>query len=257
MGGLQALHWIGSRRPQSRRMSLPLFSACLAASLLAACDLGSSVRPGQTDLATTDESATPTLASEADCSNLLRKATRVAHLGYRAFLFGHGPTGLIFSNQSDRDLCSWLPFARQLAASQHLTVLLYDYSGTVEREADLTDAAHELKRRGKHRIVLIGASAGAIASLDAATTIEPPVAGVVCLSAEWLPDELGVPALLLSSRDDGYVSPETIRPMYQRMASRHKQLEILPGGAHGSDLLAGVNADWVRDQIREFLDEVT
>jgi hypothetical protein len=100
-----------------------------------------------------------------------------------AAVLGHGPAGVVLSNQSDRNLCDWLPFARVLAANG-FQVLLYDYGIAGDYRDDLAAAAGQLRRLGARRVVLLGASQGAKASLVAASAIRPPVAGVVSLSAE-------------------------------------------------------------------------
>ena len=43
----------------------------------------------------------------------------------RGIVFGHGRTGVVLANQSDEDLCGWLPFARA-AAGQGLLMLAFD-----------------------------------------------------------------------------------------------------------------------------------
>jgi hypothetical protein len=55
---------------------------------------------------------------------------------------GDGRAGVVFANQSDEDLCGWLPFARATAA-QGLRVLAFDFgSGAPQRE--VAAAAGEL-----------------------------------------------------------------------------------------------------------------
>ena len=46
--------------------------------------------------------------------------------GSQAAVLGTGPVGVVLSNQSDQNLCGWLPFAETLA-SRGFRVLVYDY----------------------------------------------------------------------------------------------------------------------------------
>jgi hypothetical protein len=64
----------------------------------------------------------------------------------RGVLIGRGRAGVVLANQSDRNLCSWLPFARRLSRAG-FRVLLFDYS-TAEPQVDVIAAAKELQRRG-------------------------------------------------------------------------------------------------------------
>jgi hypothetical protein len=71
---------------------------------------------------------------------------------------GQSKAGVVLANQSDRDLCSWLRFARSLSRAG-FGVLLFDYSGAGP-QADVAAAAKELRRRGARSVALIGASEG-------------------------------------------------------------------------------------------------
>jgi hypothetical protein len=93
------------------------------------------------------------------------------------------PAGVVLSNQSDRNLCGWLPFARVLA-NLGFQALLYDYGIAGDERDDLAAAVAALRGLGAERVALLGASQGAKASLVAASGIRPPVAGVASLSAE-------------------------------------------------------------------------
>jgi hypothetical protein len=81
-----------------------------------------------------------------------------------AAVLGRGPAGVVLSNQSDRNLCGWLPFGRVLAA-RGFQVLLYDYGIAGDLSDDIAAAVDQLHRFGARRVVLVGASEGAKASL--------------------------------------------------------------------------------------------
>jgi hypothetical protein len=60
--------------------------------------------------------------------------------GSQAAVLGTGPVGVVLSNQSDQNLCGWLPFANTLAA-RGFRVLVYDY-GTAADPAASSASAH-------------------------------------------------------------------------------------------------------------------
>src|SRR5512133_2932729 len=87
--------------------------------LTAAC---STTRPGGPRATT----APPTAATSLDDCVGAGQARLVAMPHGPAAVLGHGPAGVVLSNQSDRNLCGWLPFGRVLAA-RGFQALLYDY----------------------------------------------------------------------------------------------------------------------------------
>jgi dienelactone hydrolase len=97
-------------------------------------------------------------------------------------VIGHGPVGVVLAHERGRNLCSWLPYAHHLARLG-LTALAFDFKTYA---ADLVDsvvaAAGELRRRGAEGILLIGASMGGTAVLDAARRVPGGVLGVVSVS---------------------------------------------------------------------------
>ena len=162
-------------------------------------------------------------------------------------VLGTGSRGVLLSNQSDEDLCAWLPLARTLARFG-FRVGLYDYSGTAP-VADALSAAAELRRLGAARVALVGASEGAKVSILAAGKVG--AAAVVSLSAERtlvgygdvLPavHRLASPVLYLYARNDPWSESDT-PALFRATRGHDKQLVALPGAAHGTTLLrhAGV-----------------
>src|SRR6266571_2112715 len=159
--------------------------------------------------------------------------------GHQAAVLGSGGNGVVLSNQSDQNLCGWLPFGKVLA-ERGFRVLLYDYGLSAEPAGDVALAAAKLRSLGAGTVQLVGASEGAKASLIAATTLQPPPAAVVSLSAERtlqgtdvLPAaaKLRAPVLFVTARDDSFVGDAT-RQLYRaatRSASR--RLEVVAGSA--------------------------
>jgi pimeloyl-ACP methyl ester carboxylesterase len=155
---------------------------------------------------------------------------------------GSGDRAVVFSDESDADLCSWLPYARMLAGDG-LRVVLYDYA--LGPRDDLAHVTGYLRAQGTHAIALVGASEGAKASIVAGTSQR--VQAVVSLSAEdalsGLPvapyaRRLAVPTLYVSAADDPYGAASATRAFYKLAPATAKQLVIVPGTAHGTALLA-------------------
>lgn len=177
-----------------------------------------------------------------------------------AAILGLGSSGVVLSNQSGNNLCAWLPFARQLAALG-LRVLVYDYRyGTESQEAAAASAG--LRQRGVRKVALLGASLGAGASLVAASKRAPGVAGVVSLSGESfiagvrkaIP-RLVLPVFFVAAQDDDYGAGMDAQDFYAHAPSKDKRLLVVPGRAHGTDLLADASiratvADWLVAHLR-------
>jgi hypothetical protein len=150
--------------------------------------------------------------------------------GSQAAVLGTGPVGVVLSNQSDQNLCGWLPFAKTLAA-RGFRVLVYDYGTAADPAGDVVNAAAKLRELGVRTVLLAGASRGANASLIAAPGITPPVAGVVSLSAERamlgqdvLPfvAKLKAPVLFITARSDRYGVADTPRSTSRRPPRRRR-----------------------------------
>jgi alpha-beta hydrolase superfamily lysophospholipase len=175
-------------------------------------------------------------------------------------VFGSGRNAVILGHQSNGNLCDWLAYARRLARLGY-TAFAIDFRGhglSQTREgaagtrlaADLAAAAKVVRKRGKQKVFLVGASMGGIASLVAGTSVKPAVDGVVSVSAPArfmgmnaaaTAPRLRVPVLYLAAEGDdnaGYDFSEDAREMYAATSARDKRLEILPGREHGVALVA-------------------
>jgi alpha-beta hydrolase superfamily lysophospholipase len=189
--------------------------------------------------------------------------------------FGKGTTAVVLGHQSDGDLCEWLPYARRLAGLGYF-VFPIDFRGAGLSQArtgpaadrlaaDLAAATKTLRRLGKRKVFLVGASMGGIASLVAGANVTPPVDGVVSLSAPArfrgldavrTAPRLRVPVLYLAAEGDdnaGYDFSEDARAMHAATAAADRRLEILPGRLHGVALLAG--SPRARSLVEGFLKE--
>lgn len=182
--------------------------------------------------------------------------------GVDGFVLGDGTEGIVFSNQIDTDLCDWLPLATEMAGDDR-RALIYDYSYKPDAAKEVEAAAGELGDLGVDKMVLVGASKGAVGSLVAATSMEdPPVTGVVSLSSvgafEGLdPREdagrLDMPLLLMASRDDGDTA-EVARKVAELSTSKDERVEVFGGYDHGIDLLGGKDSPGARDLLVRFVD---
>lgn len=187
--------------------------------------------------------------------------------------FGKGTTAVILAHQSEGSLCDWLPYARRLA-SQGYFVFPLDFRGYGFSQArtgaaanrfagDLAAATKALRKLGKRKVFLVGASMGGIASLVAAVNVAPPVDGVVSISSpsrfrgmdalKSAPRQR-VPVLYLAAADDdnaGYDFSQDAEAMHAATAAVDKRLEVLPGSLHGIALV--VDSPQARALITAFL----
>src|SRR6266702_23786 len=181
--------------------------------------------------------------------------------GHQAAVLGSGGNGVVLSNQSDQNLCGWLPFGKVLA-ERGFRVLLYDYGAATDPPGDVALAAAKLRSLGADTVQLVGASEGAKASLIAATTLQPPPAAVVSLSAERtlqgtdvLPAaaKLRAPVLFVTARDDSLVGDATGQLYRAATRSASRRLEVVAGDAHGTGLLGGATGAKLQATLVGFL----
>jgi dienelactone hydrolase family protein len=174
-----------------------------------------------------------------------RVELRIAATHLDGVVLGHGQVGVVLAHEKGDDLCSWLPYAHHLARLG-FTALAFDFktyaAGLVE---SVVAAAHELRREGASGIVLIGASMGGTAVLDAAGKV-PGILGVVSASgpasygdanAATAVRTLRAPLLFIVAHDDAEFLGDA-RSLYRHARSPDKKLEVLPGFAHGTGFFA-------------------
>lgn len=173
--------------------------------------------------------------------------------------FGTGTTAVILAHQSAGDLCDWLPYARRLASRGYF-VFPIDFRGYGSSQprtgaaatrfaGDLAAATKAVRKLGKKKVFLVGASMGGIASLVAAANVVPAVDGVVSVSAPAqfngmdavkTAPRLQVPVLYVAAEGDDYGDfSKDAKEMHAVTASADKRLELLPGALHGIELMAG------------------
>jgi pimeloyl-ACP methyl ester carboxylesterase len=175
---------------------------------------------------------------------------------------GEGDVGVVMAhmgNPGDTQ-ADWYRLARALATRGY-TALTYNRRGVCNAEArecsggsddyasswqDVVGAADFLRARGARKVVLIGASIGAMASLHALVTGRVDAAAFVDIAGvndrsgyAFMREQLeGLEGakLFVSSANGPYSAADAARD-WHRWAKQPKQLEILPGSAHGTEML--------------------
>jgi dienelactone hydrolase len=158
---------------------------------------------------------------------------------------GSGPVGIVLAHGSQSSLCEWIGYARELAGAGY-RVLPYDAGPEFNGVGLDAEAATEaLRCAGAQKVVIMGSSLGALAALVAGAALPVQPDAVVSLSA---PDSLGylhgldavarlhAPVFFMAAQDDDPFSGDA-RSLYAAAASADKQLQVVPGSTHGSDLL--------------------
>jgi len=187
-------------------------------------------------------------------------------------MIGKGPVGIAVGHEHRADLCNWLPFARVLAR-QGFRVLAFDSrnagsSAPVNNshadwlDLDFAGAAATLRKAGARKIVLGGASLGAAAALAAASRGEGAPAAVFSLSApavwterldgESAVQRLNVPVLFIAAELDVDFAGDA-RLLYDHARVTDKQLLIVPGGSHGTEMLRGAAGASAREALLAFV----
>jgi pimeloyl-ACP methyl ester carboxylesterase len=174
-----------------------------------------------------------------------------------AHRYGTGRTFVVLAHQADGDLCQWYPYAKRLTSLGY-SALPFDFRGRGESqvrtgpaashiERDVPAAVQLARRLGARKVFVIGASMGGWASVTAAPRISPRLTGLVSLSTppQYGPSDatsvvsaLTVPVVFVASRDEGLT--EQTQALYDQTASTDKTLRLVPGDAHGVDLLSPV-----------------
>ena len=174
--------------------------------------------------------------------------------------FGKGSTAVILTHQSEGDLCDWLPYAKRLAARGYFVFPIdfrgYGFSdvpaaGPYRYAQDIAAAVQAVRKLGKRKVFVVGASMGGIAAVVAGASVSPPLAGVVSVSSPArfrgldgikAGPRLRVPVLYLAATADdnaGYDFSKDATALHRAAASKRKRLELLPGPLHGIALVGG------------------
>jgi pimeloyl-ACP methyl ester carboxylesterase len=181
--------------------------------------------------------------------------------GTEGATLGDGRTGVVFANDSGGSACGWIGLAQDLAFAGH-PVAVTDGPGDADR---MLAAAVALRVAGARTVVLVGASVGGRAVLQAASLRPDAVVGVVSVSGERttpsdqhdllrVARQVRLPVLFVGSREDGWTNfGADTRALHRAVPARVNRLLMLSGGDHGVDLLADRHAGAVIDAIERFV----
>ena len=142
-------------------------------------------------------------------------------------------------------MCSWLPFAEQLAELD-LRALAINFVST-SLDDDMVAGARELQRRGAERIMLVGASMGGTAALVAAGRSTSPV-WLRCRRRGSSAASMLSPLSAASrfQRSFSWVGKTQASPATRggyRAGVADKDLVVTSGAEHGTDLLQDPEAE--------------
>jgi pimeloyl-ACP methyl ester carboxylesterase len=234
-----------------------LFAAVVVAASLSACSPAS----GRQSAAKATPSPTPSI--DAFCVQGPADAVHVSHFPsadgseqIEGYTLGTGTVGVVLAHQLDETLCEWKPRMGEFAAKGYrvMAITMKDDNGS-----DVAGAVAALRKQGATKIVLIGASMGGAAVVDAGVATTPPVQGVVSLSGalRFLSQDgiaglkkTTVPFLYVESKQDSVAG--SAQAMYGLTASSAKTLTLIDGSSHGVDLWLDVE-----DQVFAFIAKVT
>lgn len=182
-------------------------------------------------------------------------------------VFGSGPQAVVLAHMFPADQSSWFEFARDLAGDGY-QVLTFNFRGYGNSEGskeislidrDVRSAVRFMSDgRGVTGVALGGASMGGTAALIAAASV--PVRAVVMLSApvefmgldaSGMAGRVVVPKLFVAAKDDPGAADAAERLHSDSPPPR--EIHILPGSRHGTDIFKGDHSREVADLIKDFL----
>ncbi len=178
------------------------------------------------------------------------------------------PVGVVLSHMgSDGDSQDdWAATAQALAERGHRVLTYQRLRPRYQIWQEIIGAVERLRDDGAERVVVAGASLGAMASLHVALQPEPATDGVVWIAGTLRSDGmvfdqatvagLACPALLISGDGDSYGGTEATQQLHEWLPG--SELLILPSARHGTDILAegGAPAEQLETAVLDFIDEV-
>ena len=220
--------------------SLPaLLTALLIASAIGGCG-GNDTRGETAPIAP----ASPSETGSAD-------ADRLAIPGAgEALVWGRGRDAVLLAHGAVFDAASWGPQARRIAAQGNLVVAL-EAIGPEEIGAAIEYLRAE---RSATSVVLIGASAGADAALQALAAGPDAVDQLITLSVNSTssPEDLGPqPKLFIASEEESVAGLST--QLAQTSPGEDNEALLLPGSAHAQAIFDGAQGDRA---LRAILDQL-
>ncbi len=173
-------------------------------------------------------------------------------------LYGDGKCGIILVPQINMDRESWEKEATRLAKQGHLILAIDE--NPEECAASVLDAIRYLRQEQEvERVILIGASSGGEAVLDAnAKATAGTIDVTITLSAAGGPqyaEQLQGRLLFVVSKGDEKQFVTVARTLHQN-ATNPKQLKLFSGDSHGQRLFNSSHANALRKQITQFTSSV-
>lgn len=187
-------------------------------------------------------------SADAECAGPNRQEKLVAletpeneiSVGYP---IGSGDLGIVMLHQVDAGLCQWVPYAQELA-TQGIRSMPVDIADSGAWRYAVAAVTY-LRAHGAKRVIIMGASRGALMAIQAATVAQPPVDGVVSLSAPAVysgvdgreaAKKLTMPVLFAAGiREGGFT--EDAKTLHALCPSPHKTLALAGTSVHGIELL--------------------
>ncbi len=195
-----------------------------------------------------------------DAGGTFVRATTSEGNGVGFLLIGTGMGGVVLGPQDNGDICQWLSYAKELATRYR--VALFDWKEPRAEVPVLAVAA--LRDAGARKVVLGGASYGGALAMSEAHRVRPKLSGVLSFGGELtLPGfdgRAGIrkwhgPLLAVGAEHDPFFDSQDAR----HLRLLHPGLEtvvMLPGQAHGVDLLDDPRQARVRTAVNRFLAHV-
>ena len=191
----------------------------------------------------------------------------------KGVVLGTGKTAVVLGHQGNRNVCSWLDFAHALA-NKGFTALALDfrgYGGSILKQGatkqtasdlDVSAAVAEVRKRGATKVVVVGASLGAIGAVVAASQIDPPIQGIIHISgpkacceldAGAAVEKLTMPILFVVTKDD----PEAAdtQELFAATKTKQKKLVEYDGIEHGTDIFDGPKGAELQAALFAFLSQ--
>lgn len=186
----------------------------------------------------------------------------------RAYGDDDAPVGVVLSHMGrDGDgWDDWAATAQALADRGHRAVTYQRPRPRYQVWQEVVGAVEYLRDHGAERVVVAGASLGAMASLRVALESEPATDGVVWIAGTLRSDGmafdqasvagLACPALLITGDQDSYGGTEATQDLHAWLPG--SELLILPSARHGTDILAqgGAPAEQLETAVLDFADAV-
>ncbi|MFE4856157.1 alpha/beta hydrolase family protein [Streptomyces sp. NPDC056670] len=174
------------------------------------------------------------------------------------FLTGSGNTGIVLAHQADGNVCQWKDKAVELGKAGFRVLAVN--STTDDEAAEIEGAAATLRAEGAWKLLLMGASKGGTATLQAATRMPLKPDAVVALSAperygsmdaREAVENLTVPVLYMAGDQDGtFTTAARELSGASAKAPENRLVQVKGTAAHGVALLA-TPANW--DTVLAFL----